>query len=268
MPVPTTTPPPTAAPVPTNTPVPVQQHTAPGGAVFINCGRGEPCIDLHSSHTQITVDETAQLSFSLSNGLAKPSMLARLTLELPSGWSMDGEGFANKCSGICTANHEIATGDQRYIVVNAYPNHSGIFRLEGRVEFVYAGEQESNFVTQDVRITVTPGAGDNNRSEPLRSSPSQPTLQTATLAEQGLMPAPQQPTSTPVVIVVTQAPGSSTGGQTPQTGTTGTIGCFAPPPEAPGMVDPSLLLAGLLIPAGIVASRSISNRRKVHNRTK
>ena len=123
--------------------------------MFINCGRGEPCIDLHSSHTDITVDDTALLSFSLSNGLAKPRMLARLTLELPSGWSMDGEGFANKCSGLCTANHEIATGDQQYIEVTAYPNHTGVFRLEGRVEFVYDGETESQFVTQDVRVNVT-----------------------------------------------------------------------------------------------------------------
>ena len=240
--------------------MPVQQHTAPGGGVFINCGRGEPCIDLHSSHTQITVDEIAQLSFSLSNGLAKPSMLARLTLELPSGWSMDGEGFANKCSGICTANHEIPTGDHHYIEVSAYPNHTGIFRMEGRVEFVYAGEQESNFVTQDVRITVTSGTGGDNRTQPLPTSPPQPAASAARTGQQPASPAAQQPTPTPVVIVVTQAPAS--GNQTPQTGTTGTVGCFAPPSDAPGVVDPSLLLAGLLIPAGMLARLGIGNRRK------
>ena len=258
-PEPTATPPPTATPVPTNTPVPVRQQTVPGGAVFINCGRGEPCVDLHSSHTQITVDETAQLSFSLSNALSKPSMIARLTLELPSGWSMDGEGFANKCSGICTATHEIATGDQRYIEVTAYPNHAGTFRLEGRVEFVYAGEDDSNLVTQDVRIIVNPGAGGNqNRVQPLPASPAQPaapaapTLQPAAVAPaQPAATAAPQPTAAPVVIVVTQAPAAGSE-QPPEVGVS--AGCFAPPPNRPGVVDPSLLLiGGLLLPVGLYA---------------
>ena len=117
-PAPTNTPLPTNSPVPTNTPpptftpVPVEQRVAPGGAIFINCGPGEPCIDLHSSHTDISVDELAVLSFSIVNSLGKPAMLSRLILELPSGWSMDGEGFADKCSGLCSANYSIPTGEQ------------------------------------------------------------------------------------------------------------------------------------------------------------
>ena len=209
---------------------------------------------MHSSHTQITVDETAQLSFSLSNALAKPKMIARLTLDLPSGWSMDGEGFANKCSGICTANHEVPTGDQRYIEVSAYPNHTGTFLLEGRVEFTYEGKAQSYFVKQDVHITVTP-------AQPTAALPApQPTpaVIVATPTPPAA-PAVAQPTPTPIVIVVTQAPAGSGGGQSPEV--EGGSGCSAPPPDAPGAVDPSLLLAGLLLPAGILARLGISRRR-------
>lgn len=258
-PGPTSTPPPTATPVPTETPVPVQQLTVPGGTVFINCGRGEPCIDLHSSHTQISVDDTAQLSFTLSNGLAKPRMIARLTLELPSGWLLDGEGFANKCSGLCTANHEIATGDQKYIEVTAYPNHTGTFRLEGRVEFVYDGEMESNLVTQDVRIRVNPGArGNEMRELPLPTSPPPP--------PPTAIPAQQLPTATaaPPVIIITQAPPANNPPPSqPEVGVS--AGCFAPPPESAGVVEPSLLfLMGLLVPVGLWAKlRSrFRNRRR------
>ena len=204
------------------------------------------------------MDETAQLSFSLSNALAKPKMMARLTLDLPSGWSMDGEGFADKCSGICTANHEVPTGDQRYIEVSAYPNHTGTFLLQGRVEFTYEGKAQSYFVKQDVHITVTP-------PQPTAALPAQqaaPAVIVATPAPTAAPPA-QQPTPTPVVIVVTQTPAGG-GGQSPEV--EGSSGCSAPPPDAAGVVDPGLLLAGLLIPAGILARLGISRRRNGRNR--
>ena len=68
-PAPTYTPLPTEPPQPTYTPLPTavpQQQAQPysGTTPFINCGPGEPCIDLHSSHTSISVDDKAQLSLS------------------------------------------------------------------------------------------------------------------------------------------------------------------------------------------------------------
>ena len=158
---------------------------------------------------------------------------------------MDGEGFADKCSGICTATHNVERGDQRYIEVTAYPNHSGTYRLEGRVEFVYDGKQRPNQVTQDVRITVTGG----DRTYPLPTSPPQPpTAPPAVQPTAGPTAAPP----TPAVIVVTQPPPNP-----PPI-------CGAPPPDASSVVDPSLLLAGLLIPAGILARLGINRRRKHH----
>ena len=198
------------------------------------------------------MDETAQLSFSLSNGLSKPAMMARLTLDLPSGWSMDGEGFADKCSGICTANYEIATGDQRYIEISAYPNHTGTFLLEGRVEFTYDGEEQSHFVKQEVHITVTP-------AQPTAAPAVQQATPTAIVAT----PAPAAQQTTPTVIVVT--PGPTSGGGGPEHEAGGNGGCNAPPLDAPGVVEPSLLLAGLLLPAGILVGLGISRRRNGRN---
>ena len=204
------------------------------------------------------MDSTAQLFFAISNGLAKPPMTARLTLKLPSGWSMDGEGFANKCSGLCTANHEIATGDQQYVEVAAYPNHTGTFLLEGRVEFVYDGEQESNFVARDVPITVRPGVGGDTRVQPLPTSPQQLTATPPPTAT-------PQPTATPPPPTATQAAPASAGGnggQQPGGGPGNGAGCGAAPPDVPGVIDPSLLLAGLLIPAGILARLGINRRNR------
>ena len=199
------------------------------------------------------MDEIAQLSFSLSNGLGKPSMMAQLTLDLPSGWSMDGEGFADKCSGICTANYKIATGDQRYIEISAYPNHTGAFLLKGRVEFTYDGEEESHFVRLDVQINVMP-------PQPT-AAPAAPAVQQATPTAIVATPAPTVQQATPTAIAAT--PGPAGGGQNPGAGGNG--GCSAPPPDAPGVVEPSLLLAGLLLPAGILVRLGISRRRNGRN---
>lgn len=257
-PVPTNTPAPTNTPPPTFTPVPVEQRVAPGGAIFINCGPNEPCIDLHSSHTNISVDEKAVLSFSIVNSLGKPNTLSRLILELPSGWSMDGEGFADKCSGLCSANYTIPTGEQEFIEVTAYPNHAGKFRLAGRVEWAYEGAGEILHLSRDVQITVNPGAGGNeSRVEPLPASPSQPptAIPVAVAATTAPAAVPQQPTAVPQT------------GATPEVGITGGVGCFAPPPDAPAAFDPSLLLvAGLLLPTGLAARLGYRLRRR-RNRT-
>ena len=197
------------------------------------------------------MDEIAQLSFAISNALGKPPMMAQLTLDLPSGWSMDGEGFADKCSGICTANYGIASGDQRYIEISAYPNHTGDFLLKGRVEFTYDGEDESHFVRLDVQINVTP-------PQPATAPAAQQATPTAIIAT----PAPTTQQATPTAIVLTPTP-TSGGGQSPEAG--GSSGCGAPPPDAPGVVDPSLLLAGLLLPAGILARLGISRRHNGRN---
>lgn len=170
--------------------------------------------------------------------------MARLTPELPSGWSMDGEGFADKCSGICIASYEIAPGDQRYIEISAYPNYTGDFQLKGRVDFTYKGAKEIHFVAPGVRINVTPAQ-------------ATPVVILATQAP--AIPTAQLPIARPTAIIVTQAPAGGSGGQSPEAG--GGYGYGAEQPDAAGVVDSGLLLAGLLLPAGILVRLGIGRRR-------
>ena len=90
------------------------------------------------------------------NALNKPNMTVRLILEVPSGWEVDGEGFAERCSGICNAVYDVYTAQQELIQITAYPNHTGKSRIAGRIEWRYAGEDALYHMTRDAVIDVAP----------------------------------------------------------------------------------------------------------------
>ena len=240
---PTYTPLPTEPPQPTYTPLPTpvpQQPAQPysGTTPFINCGPGEPCIDLHSSHTSISVDDKAQLSLSVTNALNKPNMTVRLLLEIPSGWEVDGEGFAERCSGVCNAVYDVYTAQQELIQITAYPNQTGPYRIAGRIEWRYAGEDNLYHITRDVQVRVTPGtSGNEQRQQPIPAFQAQPYVPQGApapvLSAAQQQPAQQQPVPAPQ--------------QNTDPGTNGGGGCGLTP--EPNGVDPSLLLvAGLILP--------------------
>ena len=244
-PQPTYTPLPTEAAQPTYTPLPTpvpQQPAQPysGTTPFINCGPGSPCIDLHSSHTNISVDDEAQLSLSVTNALNKPNMTVRLLLEIPSGWEVDGEGFAERCSGVCNAVYDVYTAQQELIQITAYPNQTGPFRIAGRIEWRYAGEDNLYHITRDVQVRVTPGAnGNEQRQQPIPAFQAQPYV------PQGA------PASAPVA--AQQQPVQQQPAPAPQQNTDPSGGASCTLAPAPNGVDPSLLLvAGLILP-GIAA---------------
>ena len=128
------------------------------------CPAQEACAYLHTTHTRIQAGDSAEMTYAVSSPL-NTGVTTRLTLELPSGWSIDGEGFADKCSGICTAIHEVPAGDQKSIAITAYANHPGQFDLEGRAEYVR--QENGRLVTyahsQDT-VTITVRSG-NQRPE-------------------------------------------------------------------------------------------------------
>ena len=136
------------------------------------CPVQEACAYLHTTHTEIHVGDSAKMTYAVSSPL-NTDVIVRLTLELPSGWSMDGEGFADKCSGICTANHEVLAGDQKSIEIVAYPNHPGQFVLTGRAEY---------------------NRRENGRFVPYAHSQDAVTI---TVQERESMPAPQPAPNTP-----------------------------------------------------------------------
>ena len=194
-PAPTYTPLPTEPLQPTYTPLPTavpQQPAQPysGTTPFINCGPGEPCIDLHSSHTSISVDDKAQLSLSVTNALNKPNMTVRLLLEIPSGWEVDGEGFAERCSGVCNAVYDVYTAQQELIQITAYPNQTGSSRIAGRIEWRYAGEDNLYHITRDVNVRITAGANGNQQRQ--QAYPGIPTtaLRSARRARTGSVRGP------------------------------------------------------------------------------
>ena len=266
-PFPTYTPQPTYTPLPTHTlqptytplPTPVPQQPAnpySGTTPFINCGPGEPCIDLHSSHTSITVNDKAQLSLSVVNALNKPNMTVRLILEVPSGWEVDGEGFAQRCSGICNEVYDVYTAQQELIQITAYPNHTGTFRIAGRIEWRYSGDANLYHITRDVQVRVLPGPnGNEQRSQPIPAFQVQPYVPAG--APPGTVPNPPPPANQQQDQVQQPPPPPQ-----PESGVTGTAGCLAPAPDAPMVLDPTLLVvAGLILP-GIAARLGFKARRK------
>ena len=247
-PAPTYTPLPTEPPQPTYTPLPTavpQQPAQPysGTTPFINCGPGEPCIDLHSSHTSISVDDKAQLSLSVTNALNKPNMTVRLLLEIPSGWEVDGEGFAERCSGVCNAVYDVYTAQQELIQITAYPNHTGSSRIAGRIEWRYAGEDSLYHITRDVPIRVTAGvSGNQQRQQPIPAFQQQPYV--------------PQGAPAPALSAAQQQAGQQQAAPAQQQNTDpgGAASCSLAP--APNGVDPSLLLvAGLIVPGIAVRFR-------------
>ena len=140
------------------------------------CPTGKACGYLHTSHTETQVGDRAEMTYTVSNSSNEP-VTAQLTLELPDGWQIDGEGFAQKCSGICTATYEVAALDQRHIGMRAYPNHEGEFTLKGRAEYIrtangsqapYPGSHEQTIIRVMPRDSSGTGA-------PAPTPPPQPT---------------------------------------------------------------------------------------------
>ena len=155
------------------------------------CPAQEACAYLHTTHTRIQAGDSAEMTYAVSSPL-NTGVTTRLTLELPSGWSIDGEGFADKCSGICTAIHEVPAGDQKSIAITAYANHPGQFDLEGRAEYVR--QENGRLVTyahsQDT-VTITVLERESAPREQLAPTNTPTPMPTAT----------PNPTATPVPVV-------------------------------------------------------------------
>lgn len=182
-----------------------------------DCPAGEACGYLHTTHTEIQVGDRAEMTYTVST--ANEPVTAKLTLELPDGWQMDGEGFAEKCSGVCTATYEVSASDQRHIGMIAYPNQAGEFDLRGKAEYyrmengrlvLYASSQES------VTINVLP-----NEAAPTSPPPAAtgvPTTTATATATPAPTPGPTEapaPSATPEGVSVALTPPAPDPASTP-----------------------------------------------------
>ena len=169
------------------------------------CKVGETCAYLHTTHTEISVGESADMTYTVSNS-SNHLVTARLTLELPSGWSLQGEGFADKCSGgTCTETIEVPARDQQYIAMIATPNNDGPFELVGRAEYIRPGQEiPYNHSRQTISINVLP-----NEAGPAPPPAAEGTATPTPAATVTATPPPTEapaPSATPTVLPVPLMP--------------------------------------------------------------
>ena len=117
-----------------------------------------PLIDIHADRTETDVGQPVQFTLSIINRILQADMSVLLTLQVPSGWSIVGEGFADNCSSQCTASYRVLAGKQRHIEFTGRPNQVGNFTLMGNIEWFYEGEESQVYEdTKTIPITVRGG---------------------------------------------------------------------------------------------------------------
>ena len=90
-------------PTPTLPPTPTPEPTRPPHV-------GQPTVNLHATQTEVRLGDPVKLQLSVVNSIAKPEMTLKLILQVPSGWSMNGSGFTESCTGQCTATYVVDSG--------------------------------------------------------------------------------------------------------------------------------------------------------------
>ena len=101
----------------------------------IPCDLTQPCAYLHTSHTKTAVNEPALISLSIYNPLDDP-IIAHLVARVPSGWQVQSDNFAERCSAICNLTYPVAAGGkQEFIEIEATPNNAGNHVFEANVEW-------------------------------------------------------------------------------------------------------------------------------------
>ena len=101
-------------------------------------------------------DEGGLVTFSLSirNSLVRPDMTVALTLQVPSGWSLSGEGLADECSSQCSATYKVGRGEQKFVEFTSRPNQVGQFRFQGHLEWFFEGGTEAYGHSKTIPVTV------------------------------------------------------------------------------------------------------------------
>ena len=117
---------------------------------------------MHMDRTEISVGETATVSLTIANAVNKPPITAQLLLTVPSGWSVEGRGFDNQCSGQCSAVYSVPTDEQESIKVFVRPNETGPYRLEGTTQWFLKGD-ESNVRVETEVMSVNGHPGNDQR---------------------------------------------------------------------------------------------------------
>ena len=100
----------------------------------IPCEPKQPCAYPHTSHTKTAVNQPATISLTIYNPL-DDHITAQLIARVPSGWQVESDNFAERCSGICNLTYPVAKGQQEFIEIFATPNNAGNYVFEANVEW-------------------------------------------------------------------------------------------------------------------------------------
>ena len=114
---------------------------------------GEPTVNLHATQTEVGIGEPVVLTLAADNSIAKPEMTLKFILQVPSGWSISGAGFAEACSGQCTATYQVPSGEQKSIFLEMLPNQTGSFNAEALMEW-YFGDDVSTLTRESKSLAL------------------------------------------------------------------------------------------------------------------
>ena len=143
---------------------------------------GNPTVNLHATQTEVQLGEPVKLQLSVVNSIAKPEMTLKLILPVPSGWSMSGSGFAESCTGQCTATYTVPSGKQRSIDLEMQPNQPGSFTVEAKMEWWFGDDVTT--LTGDYKDLVLNVVGPPTPTHPPTPTPF-PTAIPAPIAPSG-----------------------------------------------------------------------------------
>ena len=221
-PAPTNTPvPPTAAPAPTNTPVP------PTPSSVQSAFRVGPTVRLRPVNDVIDKDLDGIVEILFRNPILNDTtMMADLTVSIPSGFHLYGEGFATDISaGAASGFFQVPPGQSRTVYINIKAEKTG----RATVHFSGSYWPEGNKDLFNPVSLTHPFVVNEPSQDPFTESPTNP----------GQVPAAPPPAATPV-----PAPAQQQGDPS--------ASCSLSPAETPanGAGDMALPLLGLVGLAG------------------
>ena len=193
--------------------------------VRIDCKLDEPCAYLHATHTQAAIRDEVKINLALYNPMER-DIVAQLRLMVPSGWNVESNAFAERCSGVCNQSYKISPGKQDFIELFATPNNPGAFEFTGSVVW-----------------EIDSPDGGNDPTELLKTSPLQlginvaaPQGATATSGRAQPQVAPTVSFTPTVIATPTIEPTASPEESAPITAASAPPGSSAPAPQPAGGV--------------------------------
>ncbi len=121
--------------------------------VEIECDPDQPCAYLHATDSAVEVNQPVKISLAVYNPL-ETNIIANLRLVVPTGWDIQSDTFAERCSSICNKTYSVPPGgNQEFIQLFATPNDMGVFEFRGNVDWKPSTVEVGNETPQGVKTS-------------------------------------------------------------------------------------------------------------------